>query len=305
MSEEHKELDDSNSSDEFLPEDLDSDWGEAWESAFEAEDDALTTGPDAQDDFFLDEDEGTTGAPVSSPTSEASPSPSAASPETPTEPSTTGQTLAFASVLSHSWRRLSDLFFSKLFGIPTALLQRYNALQSKQKIMLGGGIAVMVCLVAIWSFLSGPDDSLPDFATSSPDAQKVAVGPSPDTKKAEVAAAPQEEVVALLPEKVRKKWVFPAFFIPVVSQSGDKAVNFVVIDLTLIAVLDKDEELPEDKKAFVRDVIYQFYINRPLFELRRYSLARGDMSRELRAWLHKQWPDGPIEAIIFNKYHLT
>ena len=294
MSEDHKELDDSNLSDEFLPEDLDSDWGEAWESAFEAEDDVLTSGPDAQDDFFIDEDEKTTGAPGLSPTSEATPSSSATSPETPSESSASGKALAPATALLNVLQRIPA--FPRLSEVFPALFKRYNALQSTQKIMLGGGIAALVCVLVIGSFVRGPDKP----AATLPGEQASATSPSPGSE-----AGADEEVVGLLPEKIRKKWSFPSFLIPVASQTGDKAVSFVHIDLTLIAVLEKDEDLPHEKKAFVRDIIYQFYINRPLFELRRYSLARGDMSRELRAWLHKQWPDGPIETIIFNRYHLT
>ena len=69
MPDEKKELNDTNPTDEFLPEDLDSDWGEAWESAFEEEDDDVLSSSEEEieDDFFLDEDEGTAGVQGASP----------------------------------------------------------------------------------------------------------------------------------------------------------------------------------------------------------------------------------------------
>ena len=98
---------------------------------------------------------------------------------------------------------------------------------------------------------------------------------------------------------------FPAFIIPVNNPASDQPVTFVLVDITLIASLDEHEDPPAAKKIFVRDIIYQFFQNKPLDELRRFSLARGEMNKELRAWLMKQWPEAPIESIIFNQYHLS
>ncbi|MFH1019530.1 MAG: flagellar basal body-associated FliL family protein, partial [Pseudomonadota bacterium] len=109
----------------------------------------------------------------------------------------------------------------------------------------------------------------------------------------------------LHPGKIRKKWAFPAFIIPVNNPASDQPVTFVLVDITLIASLNEQEEPPAGKKTFVRDIIYQFFQNKPLEELRRFSLARGEMNKELRAWLLKQWPEAPIESIIFNQYHLS
>ena len=109
----------------------------------------------------------------------------------------------------------------------------------------------------------------------------------------------------LHPGKVRKKWSFPAFIIPINNPASDQPVTFVLVDITLIASLNDQEDPPAEKKIFVRDVIYQFFQNKPLEELRRFSLARGEMNKELRAWLLKQWPEAPIESIIFNQYHLS
>jgi hypothetical protein len=109
----------------------------------------------------------------------------------------------------------------------------------------------------------------------------------------------------LHPGKVRKKWAFPAFIIPINNPASDQPVTFALVDITLIASLNDQEDPPAEKKIFVRDIIYQFFQNKPLEELRRFSLARGEMNKELRAWLLKQWPEAPIESIIFNQYHLS
>ena len=307
MPDEKKELDDSNLSDEFLPDDLDSDWGEAWESAFEAEDDdASVSEADLQDDFFINEDEETTGAPGSSPASATKSSHSETTAEI-TELSETDVAQAYTAVLTALGSLLAG-FLQKIAALSRALKQRLNALSHRQKLVLGGEVAAVLCVVIIISLFSGSDEStVVEMAPPTTKvAQQEAVSPPPVAEHAEnKTAIDNGETSAMLPEKVRKKWSFPDFLIPVASQTGDKEVSFLTIDLTLIVVLDSDQELPSDKKAFVRDIIYQFYTNRPLFELRRYSLARGDMSRELRAWLQKQWPDGPIESIVFNKYQLT
>lgn len=306
MPDEQKGQDDPNLSDDFLPEDIDSDWGEAWESAFEAEEDELTTGPAEQDDFFIGEDEEQTAAAGPSPTPEATASPSETSFESLSESSSSGKVLAYAVSLLHLLRRIPGRL-ADLKKISAGLLQRYHALDSRKKIMLGGGTVLLLVIAAAGSFVLGPKEPLHETAAQSLIEQNKAYNiPAPDSKQMQVEVADTaQEAAGMLPEKVRKKWSIPAFFIPISSQDGDKSVSFLAIDLTLVTVLDEDEEVPTDKEAFVRDIIYQFYINRPLFELRRYSLARGDMNRELRAWLHKQWPEGPIETIIFNKYHLT
>ena len=106
-------------------------------------------------------------------------------------------------------------------------------------------------------------------------------------------------------DNVMKKWAFPSFVFPVVSAEGDRKTTFFFIDITLIAALEQDQDLPDEKRKFVRELIYQFYSNRPLYELRRFSLARGEMGRKLLAWLKKEWPDNPIASIQFDTYRMS
>ncbi|MFA6899846.1 MAG: flagellar basal body-associated FliL family protein, partial [Desulfurivibrionaceae bacterium] len=129
---------------------------------------------------------------------------------------------------------------------------------------------------------------------------------SPDKlTSAEAPPGEMNQASQLHPGKVRKKWAFPAFIIPINNPASDQPVTFALVDITLIASLNDQEDPPAEKKIFVRDIIYQFFQNKPLEELRRFSLARGEMNKELRAWLLKQWPEAPIESIIFNQYHLS
>lgn len=107
--------------------------------------------------------------------------------------------------------------------------------------------------------------------------------------------------VAAQPEKDRKKWFFPGFLVPA-AENDQSPVVFFQIDITLIVPVEKGGRLPEEKRSFVRDIIYQFFSNRPLDELRRYSLARSEMNRRLKAWMDKEWPGNPISIIVINRY---
>lgn len=298
MSEESKDpkdVDDLAESGDSSLKENETDWGEAWESAFEAEDDMFTSDEEEQpEDFFLTEDEGTkTNSSAKTAASAAKPhsAPAAATNESAeTSPPSSGLVISL---------RIPP-FFSKITELPTNLKEYYSALQVKQKIIFGGAAAIL-CLAGSIFFILSPEEPI------TPPRQTAVFAGAESESSAEDFATLFEEPADDLSEKIRKKWTFSPFFIPASSQDpeADKTISFVVIDLSLTLLLDAGEEIPEDKKAFVRDIIYQFFINRPLYELRRFSLARGDMNRALRAWLQKQWPEGAIQSIIFNRYLLT
>lgn len=301
MSEESKDpkdIDDLSESGDFSLKENETDWGEAWESAFEAEDDMFTSDEEAQpEDFFLTEDEGA-GTTSSSEAPSSAPKPHSAHAAATNENIETGSP---SSGLVISLR--IPPFFSKTAELLTNLKEHYSALQVKQKIIFGGGVAIL-CLAGSIFFILSPEKQIP------PSQQTAGFAGAESESSVENFDILFEDPVAGvndLSEKIRKKWTFSPFFIPASSPEpeADKTISFVVIDLSLTLLLDEGEEIPEDKKAFVRDIIYQFFINRPLYELRRFSLARGDMNRALRAWLQKQWPEGAIQAIIFNRYLLT
>ncbi len=101
----------------------------------------------------------------------------------------------------------------------------------------------------------------------------------------------------------RRKWRFSSFMIDA-SQDASTEPSYVVVDLSLVLQLRPGEAFPQDKEYVVREMIYQFFSNRPLYELRRFSLARGEMKVKLEAWFRKEWPNNPIESIFFHRYQI-
>lgn len=271
-------------------------WGEDWESAFQAEDDAFFSS-EKDEDFFLEENEPTAAAGIASQELDSSLAKTLSGiPDQGIAPGT------------HPTKPLFDI------GVLTTLLltgkiaaqKQFTRLQSFPIYVRIPLYALPFLLIGSLFALSGPSKSPPtllQIATSPGQHPGTATAPDKTTN----AAGPQgfNQASQLHPGKVRKKWAFPAFIIPVNNPAPDQPVTFVLVDITLIASLDDQEDPPADKKIFVRDIIYQFFQNKPLEELRRFSLARGEMNKELRAWLLKQWPEAPIESIIFNQYHLS
>jgi hypothetical protein len=124
-----------------------------------------------------------------------------------------------------------------------------------------------------------------------------AVAPAAEPPAPETAAPPQEE-------KTSTPWPLSAFIIPVLDETT-KATLFVTVELSLdIALSGEKKVLPLDKKPFVRDIIFQFFANRPLFDLRHYAMAHGEMSAQLIDWLRKQWPDGDIAGLNILSYKI-
>lgn len=263
----------------------DTDWGADWESAFQAEDEAFFA--PADEEFFIEEEptKGTKPAAADATLEKALAEAQPAAPHKPLLPS-----FSLAPLFE---------FFGKLVTLPLQLLaqprvlwQRFTALPVRGQLMvIGLALAVpLTATIALWLILApGPE------ATST--------GPPPPPPLTEEAKAILATVPAV-PEKAHKKLALNGFFIPVRDGKGNGPLLFVQIDLTLSTLLGEEEELPPDKEAMARDIIYQFFTNRTLAELRRYQLARGDLQRDLRAWLDKQWPDAPVEAITFTRYQL-
>jgi hypothetical protein len=102
-----------------------------------------------------------------------------------------------------------------------------------------------------------------------------------------------------------RQWDFAPFFVPVAATDEAGARPFFLeVELAMLLVLAPDEEIPRERKILIRDLIYQFYRQQPLAMLRRYELARGEMSRDLLAWLSEHLPEAPVENIIFNRFQL-
>lgn len=272
-------------------------WGEDWESAFQAEDDAFfSEGKD--EDFFLEENEPTATAGVAAQDLDSSLEKTLSGiPDQIATPGVlAGKPLAGAGALA--------AFFLSAKIVAQKQFARLQSFPIFVRIPL---YALPLLLIGLVFLLSGSPKPapLPPPVASSP-AQHPDAGAIPPEKPTALAGPDESHQVSQLhPGKVRKKWAFPAFVIPVNNPAPDQPVTFVLVDITLIASLDNLEEPPVEKKLFVRDIIYQFFQNKPLEELRKFSLARGEMNKELRAWLMKQWPEAPIESIIFNQYHLS
>jgi len=271
-------------------------WGEDWESAFQAEDDAFFS-EGKEEEFFLEENEpsvtagGVAGQDLDSSlekTLAGIPDQGVAADAQPS------QILAGLGALA-------PLFLSAKI----AAQKQFLRLQSFPIFVRIPLYALPLLLVGALFALSGGPKTAPSHLQTTAAPAQVSGEAAPG--KATSPAGPQEagQASQLHPGKIRKKWAFPAFIIPVNNPAPDQPVTFVLVDITLIASLDEQEDPPAEKKTFVRDIIYQFFQNKPLEELRRFSLARGEMNKELRAWLIKQWPEAPIESIIFNQYHLS
>jgi hypothetical protein len=271
----------------------DTNWGEDWESAFQAEDETFfSEGKD--EDFFLDEKE----PPATAGVAGQEPSPSLEKPLAGIAEQTVparGQAKKF-----RAWAdKISAIFLSARRAVQKQLT-RLQSFPLFIRIPLYG---LPLLFIGLLFALSGtPKPPSLREPSSSPEQQPGAAIVSPSG----TSTSPEDGQASLLhPGKVQKKWGFPSFIIPVNNPAEDQPVTFVLVDITLIAFLDAQEEPPAEKKIFVRDIIYQFFQNKQLEELRRFSLARDEMNRELRAWLQKQWPEAPIEAIIFNQYLLS
>ena len=268
-------------------------WGEDWESAFQAEDETFFS-EGKEEDFFLEEKEPTVTAGVGAQALDSS-----------LEKTLAGipdQTVAASGKPAKSRVGAGPIpaLFLSAKRAAQKQLDRLHSFPLFVRIPLYG---LPLLLISLLFILSGTPKPPPSLKTgSSPGQQPGGATGSPDGTE----TSPKDgQASQLHPGKVQKKWGFPAFIIPVNNPASDQPVTFVLVDITLIAFLEAQEEPPAEKKIFVRDIIYQFFQNKPLEELRRFSLARGEMNRELRAWLLKQWPEAPIESIIFNQYHLS
>lgn len=272
-------------------------WGEDWESAFQAEDDAFfSEGKD--EGFFLEENEPTATAGAAAQELDSS-----------LEKTLSGIPAQIAAPGALAGKPLVSAAALAAFFLSAKIVaqQQFTRLQSFPLFVRIPLYALPLLLIGLVLILSGgPTPAPPLRQEALSPAQHPTAGTIPPEKTTGLAGPDESHQASQLhPGKVRKKWAFPAFVIPVNNPAPDQPVTFVLVDITLIAALDNHEEPPAEKKLFVRDIIYQFFQNKPLEELRRFSLARGEMNKELRAWLMKQWPEAPIESIIFNQYHLS
>lgn len=280
-------------------------WGEDWESAFQAEDNAFFS-DGKEEEFFLEENEPTATTVVAdqnlAPALEKPPSGTPAhgvASGTPQAKARAGLEALTSFFLSGKTAAQKQIARLQSFPIIVRLqsLPLFAHLQSLPIFVRIPVYALPLLLVSTLFILilsnapESPTGQHPNIATVSPDK---ATGQDGQGKDGQLDLG-----------KGRKKLAFPSFIVPVNNPASDQPVIFVLVNISLIASLEDQEDLPPEKKVFVRDIIYQFFQNKPLEELRRFSLARGEMNRELRAWIKKQWPEAPIESITFHQYHLS
>jgi hypothetical protein len=286
-----------------LPEGLDDDLGGDWESAFQAEDFMLT--PEDEAEVFFEKEGGVSDdldlaslleSDDSQPKHSATISPGSAEEE-------------IIAGESKKARALTSFLPVAL----TAILAKYTGwFQSRpfyQKILFPGLVLVSVLFLCAVVFFRSTSQQLaeqqppvlaPPFETKAPTGQK---------DQADLASSSPQQTLQQpapttpSPVKNRKKWPMQPFFIAVQLKDSPESL-LVRIDLNLVLLLDPGSNIPEEKRTFVRDTIFQFFANRPPEELRRYSLARGEMVRNLDAWLQKEWPQNPIASIMFDRYQI-
>jgi len=297
-----------------LPEGLDDDdLGEDWETAFEAEDFFVDDSDDTGDFFLADDDSGEDFDLAALLDQESADLAESKDDKQPGEEEIQQEQTAETTADEEPEKSLIPLIFLLSFW------RRYQALKVYQKIAVPLLPACLI-LAALFFFRSkAPDQEIADLVDPAMEqktvAAKIAESPSetavspvpaelaPKTAKIIEKPDAQEDKPAPAKAMLRRKWPFPSFFIAS-EQKDNKGTVFVDIDLTLITLLPQGVSLPVDKETFVRNMIYQFYINQPAYELKRYSLARGEMIRRLRSWISRQWPDSPIETIAFNRYQV-
>jgi len=280
-------------------------WGEDWESAFQAEDDTFFS-DGKEEEFFLDENEPTATAGVA-----AQPLDSAQEKPLPGIPdqgagSGTPQTKALAGLAAltslfllgktaaqNQFTRLQSLpLFVRLQSLP--LFVRLQSLPIFVRLPIYAFPFILVGILFIFMLSGSPESTSGQHPKTSADSRGHTTGQGGLGEAGRFDSG-----------KARKKLAFPSFIIPVSNQASDQPVIFVLVNISLITSLEDQEDLPAEKKIFVRDIIYQFFQNKTIEELRRFSLARSEVNRELRAWIKKQWPESPIESIIFHQYHLS
>jgi hypothetical protein len=281
--------------------DLDDDLGDDWESAFQAEDFMFSPEEESSDFFLFDENDPDKSANNSGLPAGKDKSKNRSKPGTSSKDSAPERDVESSSVLE---------FPGRLQILTASLFQLFQARPRHQRLLLGSLPLVVVLIIVSALFFKSTSEEL-----ASLDEQAM-IGETPHTPPPALdstreSAVPQQQEQTVSPgqeptvaiETVQQKWKLPTFII--VASGKTKAELIVNVDITLVANLEIGQNLPADKQIFAKDIIYQFYVNRPAYELKRYALARGEMLSQLNAWINKQWPNNPFDTIIFSRYQVT
>lgn len=294
---------------------FDTDWGADWESAFQAEEEERPTEVSA--DVFAGPEATATQA-TTGETSEASleqvlagiPGQESADPGTrrriiPWASEAIASLLAFGRALPLLFRRDETSPLRKLG-------RRFTAISPLRQMLVAGLALLLITGLALLLRSGGRQAELAisDDPTALRLAQEADIFPPREIPPETTTPALPESASALplaippAPEIVRRKWPFPGFLVPVSGKDGAGLV-LVQVDLTLVTRLPEGQELPLDQASRVRDQLYNFYLAQSPDKLRRYSLARGEMLRDLREWLDQNLPDLAVESINFDRYAIN
>jgi hypothetical protein len=249
-----------------------SDIGDDWGEAFQAENFMFSPDEEASSEFFLEDDS-------FDPESSASPDELS---------SIDGASLFGDHKLAKGIPGLD-----KLLDLPAFLL----ALPLKVKIPAIG----LALVLALFFLLHGSPDG-PDQQVTTQESVSIDQGNAQGVGQEKPAE--EEQPLAKVespPEKVRKRWKLPSFLLSALDEEN-KVPALLSIDVTVVLQLAKDDRIPEEKELLVRETIFQFFNNQPFSELQRFNLSRGEMTRSLEAWIEKQLPDIPLAAIVFDRY---
>ncbi|TBV79638.1 MAG: hypothetical protein EYX74_06640 [Desulfobulbaceae bacterium] len=137
--------------------------------------------------------------------------------------------------------------------------------------------------------------SLPKPTTTSPSPLS---GLSPPQAPTAPTTTPEDRS----PSVARHSLKLTNFFIPILGEDQAGVQSYLHLDLTLTVRLPPDQKLDPTLLTLLRDSIFRFYLGRDQATLRRYSLARGEMLRDLQLWLEQQLPEPEIDTIAFDRY---
>lgn len=275
--------------------DLDDDLGDDWESAFQAEDFMFSPEEESSDFFLLDENEGDKGSNIAGPeplpVAPASAPSAARAQKTAPEP---GEAAA-STVLE---------FPGRLQILTGFVLQLLQARSRRQRLLIAGLPLLLLVIVTGILFFRATSDELAFRDQETPrDDTGLAPLPHDGTDLQTGPTGAPQPPPPTESATVQHKWSLSPLLI--VADGENKAELIVTIDIVLLTNLPPEQTLPLDKEMFVKDLIYQFYANRPAYDLRRFALARGEMISQLNAWLNKQWQNNPVDTVIFSRYEIT
>lgn len=289
--------------------------GDDWGEAFESEDFMALSSEEASAEFFLPDEPSDTSA-LNIPIAEASPLPSAT--PIPHDPSEVAE---LRPSLSSRLRQIPRWIPLTLVALP--LVAALSFWFWRTRVLSPKAVTPEGQLAAV-APQHPPQEPAPSSTLPAQVSEEVTPAtqhsPLPQALAEKEPAAPAEapaEPTHVSPHPsadsaessspagkgLRKKWQFPAIIVHAKTEPGAAPV-VLSMDLTLIVKFPPDATPPAGREPFIREIFYQFYYNQPVENLRRYALDRGEMNRSLRAWIVKQWPDLPLDAIVIDRYQL-